>query len=391
MYPHQSERLTAALESHGVAALVATTPANVAYLTGFRPPEVRLGASGPVFAVFTRAGTALVVPATDAISVAAERPDAGHIRCFGRFPYVPPARPDERARQVLDLARGAASSPEEALAEVLGAVGGEEGPVGVDEEGLTAPLWQRVVERLAPRRVIPAAHALARARAVKAPWEIECLERGLGAAEEGANAVIQALKPGMTEREAATLAEEAAGRQGADRVRAVVLFGTRTGLPASSPSARALRRGDLVRIEVHGVWKGYHARLARVAVMGEPTAEQQRRCDALGQGLAAALGRIRPGVAAGEVAQAGLAALREAGLSGGELPQLGHGIGLEPREAPELGPGVALPLEMGMVLTLDVPWIEPASAGLRLIETVLVTSRDHHVMNRSARGLVVLD
>jgi Xaa-Pro aminopeptidase len=36
VYPHQAERLTAALEREGLAALVATTPGNLAYVTGFR-------------------------------------------------------------------------------------------------------------------------------------------------------------------------------------------------------------------------------------------------------------------------------------------------------------------------------------------------------------------
>ena len=34
MYPHQAERLTEALEAPGCAALVATAPENVLYVTG---------------------------------------------------------------------------------------------------------------------------------------------------------------------------------------------------------------------------------------------------------------------------------------------------------------------------------------------------------------------
>ena len=35
MYPHQAERLSAALEGGALDALVASSPANVAYVTGF--------------------------------------------------------------------------------------------------------------------------------------------------------------------------------------------------------------------------------------------------------------------------------------------------------------------------------------------------------------------
>jgi hypothetical protein len=36
MYPHQAERLDGALARLGVQALIATSAANVAYVTGFR-------------------------------------------------------------------------------------------------------------------------------------------------------------------------------------------------------------------------------------------------------------------------------------------------------------------------------------------------------------------
>jgi Xaa-Pro aminopeptidase len=59
MYLHQIERLTSALDAAGVEALVASSVANVAYVTGFRSLTHAL-LHTPQFAVFTRRGTAPV-------------------------------------------------------------------------------------------------------------------------------------------------------------------------------------------------------------------------------------------------------------------------------------------------------------------------------------------
>jgi len=83
--------------------------------------------------------------------------------------------------------------------------------------------------------------------------------------------------------------------------------------------------------------------------------------------------------------------VRAAGLLGYEPDRVGHGIGLEPREPPDLARGVATPLEVGEVLRVELVWIEPGWAGLGVAETVLVGRSGARVMNRSARGLVVLD
>jgi Xaa-Pro aminopeptidase len=63
---------------------------------------------------------------------------------------------------------------------------------------------------------------------------------------------------------------------------------------------------------------------------------------------------------------------------------------LEPAERPWLAPeGPAL--EAGMVLRVETPYYELGTAGVHVKETVLVNRGGAAIMNRSHRGLVVLD
>jgi Xaa-Pro aminopeptidase len=388
VYPHQLERLSAVLEREGLAALVATTPANMRYLTGFRSLIGR-GPHAPRLAVFAPRGTALVVPATDVPAIVADGIAVEHLVCFGELAarYAAAGTAGSRVRSLIE--RGVAS-PAEGLARALEELGAR-GRIGLDEDALTQRAWQETVARLDALTLVPAADLLRAARRVKGPYEIDCLARGLGIAEEAANAVIQSLKPGKTESEAVVAYGTQVLKRGADLVPVSIAFGERTWIPAPVPTDRPLRSGDLVRFDVGCIFNGYHARLARMAVMAEPSARQQAACDVVQAGLEAAVDAVAPGHTAGRVHDAGVAAVRAAGLEGFEGYRLGHGAGLEPCESPELVADDTTPLEPGEILCVEVPYFEIGWAGVHLRDTVLVTTRGRQVMNRSTRALVLLD
>src|SRR5581483_588914 len=114
----------------------------------------------------------------------------------------------------------------------LGALG-VSGTVAFDDAGLPPSLARAVAGALQGRAVVDGGVALAEARQVKGPWEIEALERALVIAEEALNAVVQVLKPGSTEREAVDLFDAEVRKRGALPCCPLITFGPRTALPAS--------------------------------------------------------------------------------------------------------------------------------------------------------------
>ena len=199
------------------------------------------------------------------------------------------------------------------------------------------------------------------------------------------------LKPGVSEREAVDLYEAEVRRRGATPCCPLITFGPQTALPAVPTSDRTLRRGDLVRLDVGCVRQGYHAEVTRTAVMGTPDARQEAVFDALARGVEAGIDAIRPGMTAGAAFTATLEAVRAGGLPGYRHDHLGYGIGLDGRETPMLHGGSSATLDIGMVLTVEAPYYEHGWGGAQIKDTALVTRTGARVMNRSHRGLVVLD
>jgi Xaa-Pro aminopeptidase len=390
VYPHQLERLTGALAAAHASALVGSTDANVAYLTGFRSVSRLVYPDAAVLAVAAPSGVALVIPAIDAPAVAEAGIAVDHVIPYGRFVFGFADVPDEIGTRVRAWTRDAAPSPAAGLRAALGALGAS-GPIALDEDGLTPTAARAIAAELGDCAVVDGAAALAGARQVKGPWEIQALERALVIAEEALNAVVQMLKPGVTEREAVELFEAETRKRGATPCCPLITFGRRTALPAAPTSERALRTRDLVRLDVGCIWEGYHADVTRTAVAGAVDARQEALFDAVLQGVEAGIKAVRPGVTAGEVFAAAVGAVRAAGLPGFDRHHVGYGIGLDARETPILRADSRETLEAGMVLRLETPYYEHGWGGVQAKETVLVTRSEARVMNRSRRGLVVLD
>src|SRR5262249_34643713 len=282
--PHQAERLTEALTRAGVDALVATTPANVAYVSGFRGLNPASGDSSR-FALFSREGTALVLPADDVAAMSADPLDVDHVVCFGECSCTFPQPEHATTRRVHAVLDARVARPADALAAALEQLGIRRGSAGLDERGLGHEEWERLTVRLGGIDVVPAAQHLATARRVKAPYEIESLAHALRIAEEALDVVIQTLDRGMSERDAATLYATEALKRGAWPRPAVVAMADHTAIPTPRPTDRALRKGDLVRFDVGCRYKGYHGRVGRIAVLGDPTPIQESTARALHAGM----------------------------------------------------------------------------------------------------------
>src|SRR5262249_48656988 len=85
MDAHRRQRLTGVLEAEGLDALIATTTENVYYVSGLRSISHALFRGLELYAVFTRRGTALVIPFIDTTGVASDRIQVDHLVCYGKF------------------------------------------------------------------------------------------------------------------------------------------------------------------------------------------------------------------------------------------------------------------------------------------------------------------
>lgn len=391
MEPHRQSRLLAVLEAEGLEALVATTPENLQYVTGFRSISHAIFRGAELYGVVTRRGTGLVVPTIDTAGVAAEAIACDRLACYGTFffEYAEPAgAAGEQVRRWTERPQPGAA---DALAAVLADLGvGAGARIGLDEAGLFPAAWERLARRLAPAPLVPAYQLFRRARMVKSPAEVARLERAAQVAEAGVAAVLAMLAPGLTERDAVRVYEGEVVRQGASPYFSVITFGERAALADVYPTDRPLGRGDLIRFDLGCVVEGYRSDIARTAVLGEPSRKQAGYAAAALAGERAAIAAMKPGAPVGQIFDIAVRATREAGIPHYRRHHVGHGIGLEPYDPPTIAPGGETLLEPGMVFCVETPYYEHGWGGVQVEDAVEITAAGPRRLTRSPADLAIL-
>ena len=102
--------------------------------------------------------------------------------------------------------------------------------------------------------------------------------------------------------------------------------GESAGTPHLTWSDAALLRGEATTIELAGVYRRYHAPLARTVVLGRPAPLLASCADAVGEGLEAALDQLRPGRTAAEAHRAFTEVIGRHGFT--KESRIGYSIGI---------------------------------------------------------------
>lgn len=349
-----------ALEAAGEAgakSLVLASPAAVCWTTGHSVP-IETGPSpfsgGPSLSVVGPDGTVVLV-ADDTEDVS-----------------------DAMADETVNYVGFTAKDPEDYLANYLRAVewaldlAGVNGVIGV--ESVAAPGTVTDLARSRAHALVSVDAALARARAVKTPRELALLRRSGAIAASAQEAAFAGAREGMTEIELFSLIRSRMEQdaQGRCPVAGDVLSGAeRTAAVSGWPSARRLRRGDLVITDLLPRVEGYWADSCNSFTLGTPRAAQKAMYEAVSEALEAGAQAAEPGMPANVLDSIVRESLGRRDY--GYTHHTGHGIGTAFHEFPRIIPGETSPLLPGMVILLEPGAYQQGAGGVRLEHMYEVT------------------
>ncbi len=232
------------------------------------------------------------------------------------------------------------------------------------------PVWARAIAPLADRGFAvgsgdEVAYAL---RAVKTDAEQAVIGEAYRIARLGLEAAASAVRPGVSEREAAAAAEAVMRDAGAEGfgIDTMVASGVaNTAAILARSTFRTIGSGDLVTVTLAPRYEGYHAALAR-AFLFRRNPQLEAAIDTARRGQRAALELL----VAGREGRDSARALRETldgARTGAEMPYVPvHSIGLIEFEPPIFLSSSAAPIQVGMALSIDSPLFGAPWGGLRL-------------------------
>lgn len=351
MAADRRDRLVAALGDRGLDGIFVTTLVNVRYLTGFT------GSNG-----------ALLVP----------REGSPVFFTDGRYR-------DQAAHQLPDVEHvidrdlaGAASRRMGSGAWAL-----ETHTLSVDGHAAIASLVPGAILASAERMV-------EELRVVKDAEEIEHLRAACGISTQALEGLLDGPLVGRTEREVARDLENRLLDLGAEAIafETILASGENSAIPHHSPTDRVLGHGELLKADFGARVAGYHADCTRTVVLGQADDWQREIYTAVQESQAAGLDQLRDGAPVSASDDAARASLGTSGWLHAFTTGLGHGVGLEIHEDPFIAARNTAKLVSRTVLTMEPGIYVPGRGGVRIEDTVLVTTGAPEVLTTMTKDLM---
>ena len=219
--------------------------------------------------------------------------------------------------------------------------------------------------------------AVEKLRAVKDADELSRMQEAADVISRVSRRILEKVRPGISELAIAAEIEHDIKRRGGSgpSFETIVASGARSAWAHARPTAKLLRKSELVVLDQGAILRGYCSDMTRTVFLGKASGRVKSLYAAVLEAQEAGRRAIRPGVTAGEVDRAARDVLKRAKLDRYFTHSLGHGLGLEVHEMPRLGKGEPTVLQEGMVLTVEPGVYIEGLGGIRIEDDVVVTAK----------------
>jgi Xaa-Pro aminopeptidase len=259
--------------------------------------------------------------------------------------------------------------------------------------------FQAALER-AECRVVDGTDVLREARAVKSPQELAYMETAARIADIGLAAARDTLRPGVTELEVYGELIAAMAKAGGENagITLPVLSGSKSAGGHSLASRKQIAPGEVVLVDVCGVFNRYHVNVARNFAIGEPHPDVARRFEQVAGVFEVIAETLRPNLPVGELNEAVQGYYEESGIweHRGYIGGYELGIAFPPDWVGEFNYGPHLDAGQqvfapGTVVNHEAQFYLPRAVGYcMLIDSFMFTETDARILGQTPHELCVI-
>lgn len=229
-------------------------------------------------------------------------------------------------------------------------------------------------------------------RAIKTPEEIETIRKACRISERSFYALLDAIKPGVTEIDLANELEYQFRSRGGSGFcfETIVASGPDNGANChATPSSRKICEGDFITFDFGTYYNGYCSDITRTVCVGKPAnPELVRIFEVVKAAKNAGEAALRPGLAMNELNAVIHQVVNEAGYTIPHGP--GHSFGLEIHEDPYINSSNEYRLKPGVIHTLEPGIYLPGVGGVRQEDDYLITETGYERLTHITDVLIIV-
>ncbi len=266
------------------------------------------------------------------------------------------------------------------------------GRVAFQADVMTVDEHKKLCSAFPKARLIPVPGEISDLALAKTPAEIRFMRCAAGIGDEAFAGFCDCLKPGMTERDAASRLEALCAGLGSEKPSfdTIVLFGERSSLPHGHPGTRKLKRGDFVLADFGCTVSGFCSDMTRTVVFGAASKRQRELYAIVKEAHDVALESVRSGISTKSVDAVARSIIAKAGYGNAFGHGLGHGVGRRVHERPRLSPLSKETLLPGSVVTIEPGIYLPGFGGVRIEDMIVVQQHGSRLLTAAPSGLIEL-
>lgn len=219
---------------------------------------------------------------------------------------------------------------------------------------------------------------LSKLRMIKDTKEANLIHKSCQLTKRGMDYIQRHFKEGITEKELAQKLELFFKKEGAEKMAfdPIVAFGKNAANPHYTPSNVKLKKNDLILIDCGCVLDDYYSDMTRTFIKGKISDKMTKLIEICKKAQKKAVSICKPGVKLEQLNEVVHTIFKEEGVDELFIHSLGHGVGLEVHESPTLS-SKEMVLEKGMVITIEPGLYVPLLGGVRIEDTLLITSNGY--------------
>lgn len=352
-YKKRLERFRKVLKDHQLDSVLVTNAVNRTYMTGFS------GTNG--FALITPNKSILL---TD-------------------FRYMEAAIKEAPYFEIIDYGY----SLEKCLYEIMKK--SEIKSLGFESEHVSYAQHHLLFDILTDIRLIPCIGLIENLRKIKEKDEIEAIQFAAKVSDDALTHIIQIIKPGMTEKEVAVELEYFIKKNGAEMFpRFIVASGYRSALPHGYFSNKKICSGEFLMIDFGAQYQGYYSDITRTFIIGDADKKQKEIYNIVFQAQKNAVDTACSGITYLQNFKAATTIMEKEGYKLGH--GLGHGVGLDIHELPFIKDVSKGRVEKDMVYTIEPGIYLSGWGGVRIEDTVVITSDGCRPLTHFSKELIIL-
>jgi ectoine hydrolase len=344
------DRLVKRVSAEGLDAIIAISPENVTYVSGFVVPSQSLMRWRHAACILTADRRVTMIVIDMEASTVKAHAGIDDLRIYREF----------------------TDDPMDKLAEALKDLKLDHDKVAIEMEFISARDFANLQKYLPAVRWAAADAVFNKARQIKTASELALLRSLSKLTDKAIGDTLRSAKVGMSEMELAGRLLTSLFGGGAESYKLMIIAtGERSQFPNVGPTERKLQRGDLIRMEIFGQKNGYLTGVCRTAVVGKATAEQERIWANLIECKYLVMDMIKPGASCPEIYRKFLEHFSALGFE--PISFVAHGIGLHLHEEPYMGRYGNETVQAGMVGAFEPLVYIPGRFGMQNKDMVAVS------------------